>query len=309
MLVEELEPALAAQHHRRGRQAVGGHRRFRDDRDAGQVGDWLARARIENVAFSARARGATFVVARRAHRDVGQVQRARKQALSARMLDADVPILTAGVVAAYEQVATGLDAEVGIRPQLLNGQIDRQAFGHRIQVEHQRPAQRDRAGAAIEPHVMKIATVCADMRVDDFAGAVVGREAKLLHGGADGRIERPVRLFGQVERKRSHFEQQRAHAHRASDLADELHHFAGWIEPRANPFDRLEPGQGALDCRLDGLARLVGDHVDVHPGVHRHTGEIVLGAHPRRGHHEPTRLSKAPGRRPAGRPASCTWRG
>ena len=92
-----------------------------------------------------------------------QVERARQQAFGARMLDADVPVLTGRVVAAHEQVAAGLDTEVGIRPQLLDRQIDGQAFGHRIQIEHQRSAQRDRAGAAIEPHIVKIAAAGADV--------------------------------------------------------------------------------------------------------------------------------------------------
>src|SRR5712691_1950167 len=58
LVLEELERALAAQHHCRGRQAICGHRRRRHDRDAGQVGNRLAGARIEDVAFGTRARRA-----------------------------------------------------------------------------------------------------------------------------------------------------------------------------------------------------------------------------------------------------------
>ena len=70
LFLEEFEPAFAAEHHGRGRQPVGGHRRGRHDRDAGEASDGLARARVQDVAFGTDTRRAAFVVARSTHRDL-----------------------------------------------------------------------------------------------------------------------------------------------------------------------------------------------------------------------------------------------
>src|SRR5438105_2520018 len=260
VLFEECAATFEAEGHRGRRQAVGGHRRWRDDSDAGQVGHGLLGAAIQHVS-------AALVVARRAHGSMGEPQRAREQAAIAvrtGVLNADVPRLAGRVAAADVEVATGFDAQIGKGAQRLCRQVDGQTFGDGVQVEYQRSVEADGAGGSIEVHVAKASTrVGGRVRVDALARAVVRVMAELLEGRAESGIEGTGGEVCQFESEADRFKQQLADRDCFAGTMEQSHHFAVRVETRADLLHGFEPRERVVYNGRHFVVRTPGDDLDV----------------------------------------------
>ena len=161
--------------------------------------------------------GGTLVIAGGAHGRIGDGELAQ-ETVFAWMTDADAPRLAAGSPARQIQVAAGIDRKVRERRQLAGGEIDREAFGDRAEIEDQRPQQRDRAVGGVDVNVaIGRITRGRNRARGSFSGAVMPIEAARLEHVADGGIEGAAARLGDRHCKPSRLEEDVADRHRRAE--------------------------------------------------------------------------------------------